>query len=121
VVRQDPAIWASAMADRVGSSKPRRVVESPVDRLGVVATLVQILEVRIAGWDGSDVLGAVEPALRVFVVAVEADGYDGAAQVVGEPVMVVQRKLPIMSAARLVRARRCPVNIMSPPSLRKRR
>ena len=42
------------------SPQPERVVQMPVDALGVVATLVEGFEVRIARWDLADVLGPIE-------------------------------------------------------------
>jgi hypothetical protein len=79
----------SAVADGVGSSEPEGVVEGPVDGFGVVASPVEPGEVRVGDGDGSDVLGAVEPALFVGGVVVEADGDGPCAEVVGEPVVVV--------------------------------
>ena len=80
------------LADGVGSAKPEGVVECPVDGLGVVASGVQRPERRVGGRDGSDVLGPVELPHAVFVVAVEADDDDAAAEVVGQPVVVVPAK-----------------------------
>ena len=65
------------VADAVGSAEPEGVVEVPVDGFGVVASFVERGEVQVGHGDGSDVLGAVEPASGVFVGAVEPDG-DGA-------------------------------------------
>ena len=45
----------------MGSPQPQCVVEMAVDALGIVASLVQRLEVRIARRDLADVLGPVEP------------------------------------------------------------
>ena len=75
--------------DGVGSAEPERVVEGAVDGLGVVASGVQGPERRVGGRDGPDVLGAVELADLVFVVAVEANDDDAPAEVVGEAVVVV--------------------------------
>ena len=61
----------SGVSDAVGAVEPEGVLEVPVDGLGVVTSRVEILEVRVIGWDGSDVLGAVEPAPGVAVVLVE--------------------------------------------------
>jgi hypothetical protein len=58
------------MSDGVGPAKPQGVVDGAVDALGVVAALVEIGEVRVGGRDGSDVLGPVELACLVVVVAV---------------------------------------------------
>jgi hypothetical protein len=66
----------AGVSDAVGAPKPHRVVEVTVDGLGVVATGEEPLEVGIAGWDRSEVLGSVELASFVFVVAIETDGDD---------------------------------------------
>lgn len=47
------------VAHCVRSPQVQTVHDPPVDRLGVVATGIQDLEVIVAGWDGSDVLGFV--------------------------------------------------------------
>ncbi len=80
-------------ADRMGSPKPQCVVEVPVDALGVVAWPVQRFAVRIAGWDLTDVLGPVELALLVVVVAVRPDRDDPADNALGKPVVVVDPAL----------------------------
>ena len=46
--------------DRMRSPQPERVVQMPVDALGVVATLVEGFEVRIPRWDLTNVLGPIE-------------------------------------------------------------
>ena len=74
------------MPDGVRSSEVEGVVEGTVDGLGVVALAEQHVEVRVGRWDGPDVLGAVQLAGAVFVVAVEPDG-DLAT--LGEAVVVV--------------------------------
>jgi len=79
----------SGMLDRMGSPQPERVVERPVDRLGVIASPVEPLELRVGRGDLTDVLGAVEFPLTVIGVAVEPDGDRSAAVAVGEPVGVV--------------------------------
>jgi hypothetical protein len=76
-------------ADGVGSAEPERVIERPVDGLGIVASGIERPECRIGGRDGSDVLGSVELPHAVFVVAMEADDDDAAAEVVGQAVVVV--------------------------------
>ena len=53
------------VSDGVGASQPQGVVEGAVDGMGVVASPVQAREVRVAGGDGADVLGAVELPLNV--------------------------------------------------------
>ena len=68
---------SAVVAGAVRSAEPEAFVEVTVDGFGVVASAVEALEVGIARWDRSDVLGAVEFALSVVVVAVETDG-DGA-------------------------------------------
>ena len=55
----------------------------PVDALGIVASFVERFEVRIAGWDLTNVLGPVELALPIFVVAVQPDSHDPAADALG--------------------------------------
>ena len=61
-----------AGADRMRPAKPERVVEVPIDALGIVAPLVQRLEVRITGWDLADLLGPVELPLPILVVGVQS-------------------------------------------------
>jgi hypothetical protein len=63
----------ACVTNRVRPPKPERVVECTVDRLSVIAPLVQTGEVRIGGRDGPDVFGAVEPALVIVGVAVQPD------------------------------------------------
>ena len=50
----------AVVADAVCAAEPGAVVEVTVDGFGVVAPAVEALEVWIAGWDRSDVLGAVK-------------------------------------------------------------
>lgn len=87
------------VADGVGSAEEERVVEGAVDALGVVASPVEALEVWVAGWDGSDVLGAVELALGVGVGSVESHGDGAAAEVVGELVVVVPAEADLVGVA----------------------
>lgn len=61
----------AAVADTVGSADPERVLERPVDRLGVVAAPEQRGEPRLVGRERPDVLGAVEAPGRIRLVAVE--------------------------------------------------
>ena len=68
----------AGVADRMGPSEPERVVETTVDALGIVAARIELGEVGIAWWDGSDVLGAVESAGLVGVVAAQPHGDGGA-------------------------------------------
>ena len=70
----------AGVADAVGAAEPEGVFEVAVDGFGVVAAGVEAGEVGVGGWDGPDVLGAVEPAGGVFGGAVEPDG-DGLAAV----------------------------------------
>ena len=79
----------AGVADAVGAAEPEGVVEVAVDGLGVVAARVEPLEVGVAGRDGPEVLGAVELAGGVVVVAVEPDGDGLVAVAVGELVVVV--------------------------------
>ena len=69
-----PMLWARP-SQRVSS-------RCAVDGLGVVAARVEPFEVGVAGRDGPEVLGAVELAGGVVVVAVEPDG-DGPGAVGG--------------------------------------
>ena len=57
----------TGVADGVGPAEPEAVVEVTVDALGIVATPVQPLEVRIPRGDRPDVLGPVELPLRPAV------------------------------------------------------
>ena len=76
-------------AAAVGSAEPQGVVEVPVDALGVVATGVESVEVRVVSRDRAQVLGSVELTLGINGVAVQADGDGAAAVVVGESVPAV--------------------------------
>ena len=60
-VAEEVEVLAS-VPHRVGPSEPQRVVEVPVDGLGVVATGIQPGEGGVGGWDLADVLDAVEAA-----------------------------------------------------------
>jgi len=60
----------TGVADGVGASEPERVVEVAVDGFGVVTPRVESGEVGVSGWDGPDVLCAVEPTAVVVVVGV---------------------------------------------------
>ena len=73
----------------MGSAKPEGVVEVPVDALGIVAPLVERVEVRITGWDLTDVLGPVELALPILVVRVQSNRDDATAKAIGQAVVVV--------------------------------
>ncbi len=73
----------------MGPPQVHRVIQAPVDRLGVVANPEEALEVGIGRGDGPDVLGPVEPPSRVGIVAVEAHGHGGAAVVGRQRVVVV--------------------------------
>jgi hypothetical protein len=77
------------VADAVRASEPEAVVESAVDALGVVAAPVEAGEVGVVGGDGSNVFGAIELASNVFVGAVQSEGDDACAALVGELVVVV--------------------------------
>ena len=84
------------VADAVGSAEPEGVVEVPVDGFGVVASFVERGEVQVGHGDGSDVLGAVEPASGVFVGAVEPDGDGAGAEAWREAVVVVPAILAVL-------------------------
>ena len=71
------------------SSEPQSVVEVTVDALGVVAPLVERLEVRITRRDLTDVLGPVELPLPILVVRVQPDGDGAATEAFGQSVVVV--------------------------------
>ena len=77
------------VADAVCSAEPEGVVEVTVDAFGVVTATVEPFEVGVAGRDWSDVLGAVEAAFAIVVVAVQPDGDDRAGVIWREPVVVV--------------------------------
>jgi hypothetical protein len=79
----------AGVTDRVRTPQPQGVIEGPVDRLGIVATPVQPIEVRICCWDRSDVLGPVELASNVVFGRVQPHRDDAAAEIVGELVVVV--------------------------------
>ena len=72
------------MADGVGASEPERVVELTVDALGVVATRVEPAEVIVVGRDRPEVLGPVQLARRVRVVAVQSHGDRSGAILAGQ-------------------------------------
>jgi hypothetical protein len=59
----------AGVADAVGAAEPHGVVEMPVDGLGIVTAREESLEVGITGRDGPEVLGPVQLACRVLVVA----------------------------------------------------
>lgn len=59
--------------DRVSAAQPQLVVDGAVDALDIVAAPVQPHEVIIAGQDGTDVLGSVELAAPIVVVAVKSN------------------------------------------------
>lgn len=61
----------AGVSEAVGASEEHRVVESPVQRLRVVASQVEGREVRIGRRDRADVLRAVEAACGVLLVPVE--------------------------------------------------
>ena len=52
----------AVVAEAVGAAEPEGVVEGAVDGFGVVAASEEPCEVGVAGRDGPEVLGAVEPA-----------------------------------------------------------
>ena len=58
----------ATVPDTVRPPQPQRVIEMPVDALGVVASPVQHFEVRIARRDLPHILRPVELALRVLCV-----------------------------------------------------
>ena len=106
------------VADAVGSAEPEGVVEVAVDGFGVVASFVERGEVRIGCGDGSDVLGAVEPASGVFVGAVEPDGDGAFAEAWREAVVVVPAVAAVLVGVRWVRTRASSVKWWSPVSVR---
>ena len=55
----------SPVPDTVGSPQPQRVIQVPVDALGVVTSSVEDLEVGITWRDLAHVLGTVELAFRL--------------------------------------------------------
>jgi hypothetical protein len=79
----------AGVADAVGAAEPHGVVEVAVDALGVVAAGEEPFEVGVVGRDGPEVLGPVQLARRVLVVAVEAHRDDLVAVAVGQLVVVV--------------------------------
>lgn len=79
----------AVVPNAVCSAEPKCVVEVTVDGFGVVASRVEAREVGVAGWDGSDVFGAVEAAFLVVVVAVKVDGKHTVAVVDWKLVVVV--------------------------------
>ena len=86
------------MANRMRPPQPQRVIECTVDRLGVIASLVQPREVRVGSRDGPDILCAVETALVVVFVAVQPDGDGAATEAFGESVLVGPAELPLLSS-----------------------
>lgn len=67
------------VTDRVGTAKPQRIVERPVDGLGIISTPVERLEVRISLSDRPQVLGPVQLPAGIVVVAVKPNLYRPAA------------------------------------------
>ena len=73
----------TSSSDGVGSFAEHGVVEEPVAGLGVVATAVEAVVVGVTGWDGAEVLFAVEPGLHVVGGLAEAEPDRPAAQRLG--------------------------------------
>ncbi len=67
------------VAEAVGAAEPKAVVESAVDGFGVVASLVEVLEVGVVGGDGPNVLSPIELPSSIVVVAVQADAHGSGA------------------------------------------
>ena len=84
------------VSNRMRPPQPKRVTERTVDRLGIVATLVQTSEVRVRRRDGPDVLGPVEPAPLVVLVAMQPDRDRPGTEPLGEPVNVVPTELAVL-------------------------
>jgi hypothetical protein len=84
----------TGVANTVGASQPHRVIETSVDRLGVVASRIEGGEVGIRGRDRSDVLGPVQLADDIFGIVVEPDSDRAAAVTLREAVVVVPAKEP---------------------------
>src|SRR5262249_9396681 len=78
------------VSDAVSAAEPHCVVEVTVDGLGVVASREEPFEVGIAGRDGAKVLGAVELARGVLVVAVQSHGDDLMFVASGEAIVVIE-------------------------------
>ena len=76
-------------AHAVGSAEEERVLQVAVDGFRVVPSRVEVLESRIRGWDGTDVLGPVEPTILVLGVAVQPHGDGTTAEPLRELVVVV--------------------------------
>ena len=93
---RDQVQQLTSRTDRMRPPQPQRVVEMPVDALRIIPTLVERLEVRVTGWDLTDVLGPVELALPILVVRVQPDGDCPAAEALGQPVVVVPAKGPAL-------------------------
>jgi len=106
----------AAGADRVGPAEEERVIESPVDGLGVVAPTEKIGEDRVGGCDRPEVLGPVQLPLGVLVVAVQTNGDGAAAKVLGQGVLVVPTKRAGLVARRIVWVRRSSSNWSRPSS-----
>src|SRR2546430_2772561 len=68
------------VADAMGSTEEQGVFEASVDGLCVIPPRVEVREVRIAGRDRPDVLGAVEAPGPVFLVGMQTDGDDPSTQ-----------------------------------------
>src|SRR3954451_22539275 len=96
------------------------VVEVAVYGFGVVAAGEEGVEVGVSGRDGAEVLGPVQLAGRVLLVAVESHGDRRAVVVSGELVVVVPALAPSLVLVALVRMRgrgtkcRSPVAVYSP-------
>ena len=61
----------AGVTDTAGARQPHRVVDCPVDRLGIVPDRVERLEIRIRGRDDPHVLGSFGLTSGVLFVAVQ--------------------------------------------------
>jgi hypothetical protein len=93
----------ACVSDAVRAPEPHGVVEMTVDGFGVVATREEPFEVGVARRDRSEVLGPVELARLVLVVAVKTDSNELVVETGGELVVVVPA-VPTVPVAVPVRA-----------------
>jgi hypothetical protein len=79
--------------NRVRPPQPERVIEGPVDRLGVVAPFVHPGEVRVSTGIGRMFLGPIEATFLIVSVALEPDTDLATTEAFGEPGLVAPTKL----------------------------